>query len=140
MGSAHPNQGGGFLGLRKLIRVSLPNSISRSGRAAKSRGGFLGLGLEGGGFLGLYGLMIEATYTALGLSKTPELFRVNRGAPTSSDLLALGGHRFDTHQVGRGSPHFFLTQNLSKLMGWNHQTRNRSTQIVAISIGDFFWL
>ena len=46
----------GVPGLRKLIGVSLPNSISRSGRTAKSRG-FLGLRLEGG-VLGLYRLMI----------------------------------------------------------------------------------
>ena len=45
----------------RLIGVSLPNSISRSGRAAKSRGGVLGLGLEGEGFLGLYGLILRRT-------------------------------------------------------------------------------
>ena len=57
-------KGGGFLGLRRLIGVSLPNSISRSGRAAKSRGGGFSRSRTrrgGGGFLGLYRLIDSIT-------------------------------------------------------------------------------
>ena len=83
---------------------------------------------------------IETTDNGTWVHKTLNISTANREAPTSSELLTLGGQRFGTTEVGGWSPKIFLAQNLYGLRGCDHQNRSIAPHLSAISLGDFFWL